>query len=61
MKRYLVFYGSFYYPDGGWLDFKGDFDDLKIAHDFVIENTKQLRDLWYHIVDTKLMEVVEEE
>ena len=42
MKRYLVFFGSNYYPSGGMGDFVGDFDNVeecKKALDFkVIED-----------------------
>ena len=31
MKRYLVFYGELYYPNGGMRDFIGDFDNLDNA------------------------------
>jgi len=31
MKRYLVFYGELYYPNGGMRDFIGDFDNLTDA------------------------------
>lgn len=31
MKHYLVFAGKHYYPQGGWSDFRGAFDDLESA------------------------------
>jgi hypothetical protein len=31
LKRYLVFAFDEYYPDGGWNDFRGDFDTLDEA------------------------------
>ena len=31
MKRYLVFIGNVYYPDGGFGDFAGDYDSEKAA------------------------------
>lgn len=31
MKRFLVFAGHDYYPNGGWADFKEGFDDLDSA------------------------------
>lgn len=47
MKRYLTFFGSYYYPKGGMDDFIGDFDtmdecknkiDDKIKEEFDYEN-----------------------
>lgn len=57
MGRYLVFAGHFYYPSGGWDDFKGSFDSLKDAK-------KQARDTfdkgcdWYHVVDSVTQRIV---
>ena len=31
MKRYAVFVYEFYYPAGGWDDFRGDYDTLEEA------------------------------
>lgn len=31
MKRYLVFYGTVHYPQGGMRDFIGDFDKINDA------------------------------
>jgi hypothetical protein len=39
MKRYLLFAGYQYYPDGGWEDFKGGFDTLQECSDAYV--------LWY--------------
>jgi len=49
MKRYLLFYGSYYYPDGGWNDFEGDYDTVEEAmDDFILEHS----DDWYQIIDS---------
>jgi hypothetical protein len=34
MKRYLLFAGDDYYPQGGFIDFKKDFDTFKEALDY---------------------------
>ncbi len=34
MKRFLVFAGDAYYPDGGMNDFQEDFDTLEEARSF---------------------------
>jgi len=36
MKRYLVFAGSNFYPNGGWRDFKAGFDTQDEASDFIM-------------------------
>jgi len=54
MKRYLLFTGNDYYPDGGWGDFAGDFDtieEIKYTEKYMVED-------WYQIVDTETMLVV---
>jgi len=37
MKRYLLFTGDFHYPDGGMDDFRGDFDSIDEAQDWMAE------------------------
>lgn len=55
MKRYLLFSGINYYPNGGWSDFNTDskiLTDLqKIAKTFEYD--------WWHIVDTYTMKIVD--
>lgn len=46
MNRYLVFAGDQYYPQGGWDDFRGSFEDLHEAIDRIDLNAE-----WWHIVD----------
>ena len=56
MKRFLLFTGDDYYPEGGWGDFGGDFDTIE-----EIKRTEQyIVDDWNEIVDTKTMLVVKE-
>lgn len=57
MKRYLVFIGDCYYPDGGMDDFEGDFDTLEEAKDFITEKANKenfsWKITWAHIWDTE--------
>ena len=58
MKRYLVFYGSIYYPVGGMNDFIGDFDTKEDAIK-LIETTNEKEDdgdfeyRWANVWDSK--------
>ncbi len=56
MKRYLVFAFDFYYPIGGWDDFKKDFDTTTEALDYISANLKEYDD--QQIVDTKTKEII---
>lgn len=47
MKRYIAFVGSTYYPEGGWDDFAGDFDDPDEAAADVQSNDWN----WGHVID----------
>lgn len=49
MKRFLLFAGSTYYPEGGWCDFQGGFDSREEAETHF--HTLSGMD-WHHIVDT---------
>ena len=46
MKRYLLFTGEYYYPSGGWRDFRDSFDTVE-------EALTQSRGDWWHIVDSE--------
>lgn len=50
-NKYLVFSGDYYYPSGGWQDFKGEFDSLYEALEF-IRSGNQCKE-WVHIVHQK--------
>lgn len=56
MKRYLVFCGDVYYPNGGMNDFRGGFDD----EDNAITKCKELSDAdsWAHVWDCDTMRIV---
>jgi len=42
--KYLVFAGKAYYPEGGWRDFKGIFDSLEEAREFLDE--RLVKSVW---------------
>lgn len=46
MKRYLLFSGEDYYPNGGWYDYQGIFDTIQEAKNGHTQG-------WAHIVDTE--------
>jgi hypothetical protein len=56
MKRFIIFYGDHYYPNGGWHDFSHDisFDTLQEAQARIGAHTRD----WGHIVDLKLGSIV---
>ena len=47
MKRYMLFAGWNYYPNGGWLDFGGSFETVEEA----IQEAALLAINWWHVVD----------
>lgn len=51
MKRYWIFAGDNYYPNGGIGDFMRSFDDVDETIAFLKNNT--VRYDWAHIVDTQ--------
>lgn len=63
MKRYLVFIGYVYYPNGGMRDFKGDFDTLENSIIFIEKSVDENKDYetvetqwkytWAHVWDTE--------
>lgn len=63
MKRYMIFAGEGYYPDGGWNDFVNDADDRNDAWDIMDFRLEELRkktsSVWAHIVDTETKTIVE--
>lgn len=56
MKRYLLFVGDFYYPAGGWNDYKGCYATLEEAKDAGFK--LQTDCSWAHIVDINAGEIV---
>jgi len=55
MKRFLLFEGYHYYPQGGWGDFVKDFDTFEEAK----QNINTTNDLWNQIVDLETGEIEE--
>jgi hypothetical protein len=53
-KPFLVFAGEQYYPSGGWDDFRGAFETLEAAKDYMIKNQRD----WGHIIDIRNFEEV---
>ena len=47
MKRYLLFSGYYYYPEGGWEDFRGSFDTIEEAMYFLLEKKGTGDGYWY--------------
>ena len=64
MERYLVFYGSVYYPSGGVNDLIGSFNTKEEGVEKIKKQHKQesYRDTWEyawaHIYDTKEKEII---
>ncbi len=46
MKRFLVFAGDAYYPEGGMYDFQEDFDTLEEARSFVAKIKEKWESDW---------------
>ncbi len=68
MKRYILFAGCNYYPDGGWDDMVKDFDSMEDAIEWASnpknipgEILKQSREGWWHLVDIDAGEKVTKE
>lgn len=63
MKRFLLFCGPCYYAEGGWHDFKGDFDTLEAAKRKYGRYAQKLRKdkgpTWGHVFDTEAQTVHE--
>lgn len=56
MNKYMLFYGSFYYPYGGWEDFKGYFQSMEEAKDYALKALEENCCVWIHVVfDDKII------
>lgn len=53
-KRYALFGGDCYYPEGGFNDFRGAFDTVKAA----VRQAKAKKMEWFHILDLETLSVV---
>ena len=47
VKRFVVFTGNLYYPDGGWSDFRSSHDTFEAARDEAESNHSD----WWQVVD----------
>ena len=54
MKRYLLFAGHDYYPNGGWSDFHNDFNDLEQAKEMALDLLSKHSYDWTQVVDTTI-------
>lgn len=66
-KRFILFAGDHYYPEGGWDDFQGFFDTAeeafaKAKEKIIFEdNSGSYSFDWYNVVDALTWEVVIED
>ena len=58
-KRFLVFAGDNYYPNGGWHDFSESFDDMNTAVEFA-RNVRTGNYDWSHVLDSERQKVIAE-
>ena len=59
-KHYILFAGDYYYPSGGWLDFKGRFLSIESAKNYLLQIKESYPYEWWHIVDEERNEIVED-
>lgn len=60
LKRYLLFCGSDYYPDGGWKDFHSSHDSAAEAIETVARMASYERPDWWHILDLETLQIVKD-
>lgn len=68
LKRFLAFYGSVYYPSGGWGDFFGDYESIDSAKQELLEKELKKRPpelgyntwefSWAQIFDTETKKII---
>ena len=65
MKKYLLFAGSRYYPDGGFKDFQATSNHIQdLLKFYIVRNEKALIDdnlvyfQWGHIVDSSTLKII---
>lgn len=64
-KQYLLFAGPRFYPNGGWLDYRGDFTTKKKAMEAVHSFDAKIKEEgdgehWYQIVNSKSGKIIEQ-
>jgi hypothetical protein len=57
-KRFLVFTYDHYYPGGGMNDFRGSFDTLEEAKEYIVRDN-HLKDGWGNIFDCETRQIIE--
>lgn len=64
-SRFALFYGPFYYPEGGMWDFKGMFSSVEVAlnslpyqEDYPEDGQRSPKFDWFHVVDLETVKVV---
>jgi hypothetical protein len=63
MKRYLLFCGNNYYPNGGWSDLIGAFDTIEECgppNHFVDRYGDTVEVDWWHLVDTEVLAIIDQ-
>lgn len=60
LRRYLIFCGDFYYPEGGWDDFRKDTDSLDEAIRYCKDLIERRVADWCQIVDIHKGRVIKE-
>jgi hypothetical protein len=60
MKKFLLFGGYTYYPNGGWGDFINSFDTLEEAKEVIIKPAEsfETKEDWYHVVDSNNGQII---
>lgn len=63
MKRFLLFAGDTFYSEGGWVDFRQDFElfgDAQQAGEKLLDiDANGCREVdWFHVVDLNTAEIV---
>lgn len=58
MKKYLLFAGHEFYPDGGMEDFEGDYDSLDEIKEIVKNTFPEKEYNWYQIVEYSTLKII---
>ena len=56
MKRYFLFTGEYFYPNGGMEDFDADFNSVEDAMSYVKTTHRAMH--WHHVADMTTGEIV---
>lgn len=58
---FILFAGDYYYPEGGWNDIVGVFDNIEDAKNCALAGNREFkRDYqWWHIVDMAVRKIVD--